>query len=512
MWSTVTLLVTVLVILLVRMCRKPSGFPPGPGVVPVLGSIPFMLPDATKAFQNWQKKFGNIVGMKMFNTWCIILYDTSIIKEALGSHAFSDRSNFPLFLIRNEMITGGSEEPLGILSTNGDTWKTQRRFTLRTLKDFGFGKQSLEPIIREELEELMADLTLQEGQKVQVKSLFDRSIINVLWATVTGKRFSLADTRLVKLSNKVSSMMQNFKPFHPAFRWRWVRKFFPNLKIFKITEGYIVDILGFIEEELESFQEKLNSGCEVSRNSFVGAYLQEMKAAIEEKESDEEGEGCVNHSLLHIHHLKAIVVELFIGGSDTTSSTLGWAIYLLASNPEIQQRVQEELDRVMGGGKSLTLQDMSSVPYTMATIYEVQRVADIFPLGVPRLTNQTTTLQGHTIPKSTVVFVNMTWCLRNPDLWQFPDKFYPQHFLTPEGTLRKHEYFLPFGTGKRVCLGESLARLQLFLFFTTLVHRFSWRLTDDPVVFKTKGITNAPPDCSVFATKRNLPDQETLEA
>ncbi|KAG7170300.1 Methyl farnesoate epoxidase-like 2 [Homarus americanus] len=481
MWSTVTLLVTVLVILLVRMCRKPSGFPP----VPVLGSIPFMLPDATKAFQNWQKKFGNIVGMKMFNTWCIILYDTSIIKEALGSHAFSDRSNFPLFLIRNEMITGGSEEPLGILSTNGDTWKTQRRFTLRTLKDFGFGKQSLEPIIREELEELMADLTLQEGQKVQVKSLFDRSIINVLWATVTGKRFSLADTRLVKLSNKVSSMMQNFKPFHPAFRWRWVRKFFPNLKIFKITEGYIVDILGFIEEELESFQEKLNSGCEVSRNSFVGAYLQEMKAAIEEKESDEEGEGCVNHSLLHIHHLKAIVVELFIGGSDTTSSTLGWAIYLLASNPEIQQRVQEELDRC-------TLHDGHHIRGAESGRHLSPRCSS------PDQPDHYPTRSHHT--------------QENPDLWQFPDKFYPQHFLTPEGTLRKHEYFLPFGTGKRVCLGESLARLQLFLFFTTLVHRFSWRLTDDPVVFKTKGITNAPPDCSVFATKRNLPDQETLEA
>ncbi|KAK7085922.1 Cytochrome P450 2D6, partial [Halocaridina rubra] len=232
----------------------------------------------------------------------------------------------------------------------------------------------------------------------------------------------------------------------------------------------MIDLLRFIEAEVEVHQEKILKG-EDDDGSYAGAYLREIESAKSEGRD----------TPLHLYHLKANIVELFIGGSETTSSTLWWGIYLLATNMDVQRKIQEELDAIIGLDNLPTLRDMDRLPYTNAAIFEVMRLGDLIPMSVPHRTTQDTVLEGYRIPKDTFVFLNLTRCLKGKEFWERPDKFYPEHFLTPDGKLYKPDAFMPFGTGKRVCLGESLARLELFLFFATLVHRFTWSLSNDPV-------------------------------
>ncbi|XP_042883981.1 cytochrome P450 2J4-like [Penaeus japonicus] len=472
MWTTAALVLTVLFIIFYKAALRPPCFPPGPFALPILGNILSILPSPKDAFKRFQEKYGPICGYKVFDSWTVIINDPALMKPLLADPVFSARKHLYLFSLRDEVISG-QKMPLGILGTSGDVWKNQRRFTLRSLKDLGFGRNSIEPIMQKELEDLIKTFSQTEGQKVDVGLTFNSSIINVIWAMVIGKRFSHEDARLQELVDKVNKMVQSFNPFHPAYRYPIIKKFFPNLDVYKCQDNYMRQLLEFIE--------------------IIMLALYEMKEAeTEEKDSP-----------LNMHHLKANIFELFLAGSETTASTLWWAVYLLASNPDVQEAIQKELDQVLGPEKLPTLAHMDSLPYTTAAIYEVQRIADLVPFAVPHQTTENATVAGYHIPKNTTVMFNLSHGLKDPKFWKYPDRFYPEHFLTDEGKPFKPETFMPFGAGKRVCLGESLARLELFLFFTTLVHRFSWKITDDPVIWERSIVLSRPPKFLVEISNRN---------
>ncbi|KAK4295179.1 hypothetical protein Pmani_032235 [Petrolisthes manimaculis] len=492
MFVTVVLVLTVLVVVLLRANTRPPAYPPGPFALPFVGNVMQILWQTPKvALTRYANTYGGVMSFRVFSQRSVLISDPDLMRTALADPAFSGRIDLILFRARDKIITGQDYDPLGILGTSGEAWKSQRRFTLRTLKDLGLGRQTLEPIMQSELEELIDYFRINEGRKTDIGLTFNRSIVNVIWAIVIGKRFSHSDTRLGQLVDKVNKMLQSFNPFHPALRFRWVKKFFPNLDIIVKTEGYMKEFLYFIEEEMAVHTKETGGGSDTG--SYIGAYQQCMQeAATQGKDTP-----------LTMSHLKANILELFLAGSETTSNTLLWGIYLLASNPDIQRKVQEELDQVVGREHTPTLQHIDSLPYTTATIYEVQRMADLIPFSVPHETTENATIGDYNIPKGTCVMFNLSHGLKGSKYWQDPKQFSPQHFLTDDGKVVKPDHFLPFGYGKRVCLGESMARLELFLFLTTLVHKFWWRLSDDdPVMWGKHVIFNRPPDYIVFPTCR----------
>ncbi|XP_050700527.1 cytochrome P450 2J2-like isoform X6 [Eriocheir sinensis] len=498
MWVTVALVVAVLVILFFRANARPPGLPPGPFALPLVGnalSVLFLTPKV--AFRQFVKDHGGILTYKIFGQWAVLVSDPALMRAGLADPAASGRIDLLLFGTRDEIIKGGKSAHLGIISTSGDVWKNQRRFTLRTLKDLGFGRNALEPIMQEELDELLQLLRRRQGEKVDVGLLFNRTIVNVLWAITIGKRYSYDDTKLEELVGKVNKMLQTFNPFHPALRFAWVKKIFPNLSIIKTTEGYMADLLTFIEGEMEEYRRQMAG--KVDTGSYIGAYLHELDTLKPEEGDD---------SALSLDHLKANITELFLAGSETTSSTLWWAVYLLATNPGAQRAMQDEMDRVVGRDNMPTLAHMDKLPYTMATIYEVQRVGDLVPFAIPHQTTEDVTMAGYRIPRGTAMMFNLSHGLLDSKYWQEPDKFRPEHFLTDDGKLFKPDHFMPFGSGKRVCLGESLARLEVFLFLASIMHRFSWRLSEDPVVWERSTVLSRPPNFSVYAVSR---EEQTAE-
>ncbi|XP_070844126.1 cytochrome P450 2K3-like [Chaetodon trifascialis] len=185
------------------------------------------------------------------------------------------------------------------------------------------------------------------------------------------------------------------------------------------------------------------------------------------------------------------VVQLFAAGTDTTAATLRWALLLMAKYPKIQDQVQEELSRVIGS-RQVHVEDRKDLPFTDAVIHETQRVANIGPVALPHRTSQDVTFQGHFIKK---------------DEWEKPHSFYPAHFLDKDGKFVKRDAFMPFSAGRRACLGESLARMELFIFFATLLQHFCFTpppgVSEDELDLTPRlGYTTNPSDHKLCAVSR----------
>uniref|UniRef100_A0A8C9VEK5 Uncharacterized protein n=2 Tax=Scleropages formosus TaxID=113540 RepID=A0A8C9VEK5_SCLFO len=148
--------------------------------------------------------------------------------------------------------------------------------------------------------------------------------------------------------------------------------------------------------------------------------------------------------------------------------------------------------------------DRANMPYTDAVIHEIQRMGNIVPLNLVRLTTKDTTLRGYTIPKGTMVMATLHSVLFDETEWETPFTFNPGHFLDAEGNFRRRDAFLPFSAGKRVCLGEQLARMELFLFFTSLLQRFTFSPPPgvEPTLESKVGITHSPKPYKLCAVPR----------
>ncbi|XP_074513316.1 cytochrome P450 2K1-like [Sebastes fasciatus] len=180
-----------------------------------------------------------------------------------------------------------------------------------------------------------------------------------------------------------------------------------------------------------------------------------------------------------MENLVSSVGNIFAAGTDTTGTTLRWALLIMAKYPQIQDQVQEELSRVVGS-RQVKVEDRMNLPYTDAVIHETQRLANILPISIPHITSTDVTFQGYFIRKGTPVYPLMTSVLWDESEWETARTFNPAHFLDKNGKFVKRDAFIPFSAGRRACPGESLARVELFLFFTFLLQRF--RFTPPPGV------------------------------
>lgn len=185
------------------------------------------------------------------------------------------------------------------------------------------------------------------------------------------------------------------------------------------------------------------------------------------------------NSYYNSENLLVSVANLFSAGTDTTATTLRWGLLLMAKYPQIQGQLQEELSSMIGS-RQVRVEDRKNLPYTDAVIHEIQRLANIVPMSLPHTTSQDITFQGYFIKKGTVVYPLLTSVLWDETEWESPLSFNPSQFLDKDGKFVKRDAFMPFSAGRRACVGESLARMELFLFFTTLLQHY--RFTPPPGV------------------------------
>jgi len=353
-------------------------------------------------------------------------------------------------------------ERLGLMFVDGELWQEQRRFTLRHLRDLGFGRTSSESLFEEEIHHLLEDLrtsALSNSQGVvDFKGVFSVSIINVLWSIIGGERFERTDAKFIRLLDTIELFFRsgNVATANLPIPEFLFKKFPVLYKVLGTRGDLFVGLQDFIKESIEEHEKDRS---ENTPRDFIDVYLNEL-----------EKQGHQPSSFTH-KQLIATIVDLFAAGSETSSNSVGFALLHMIHNPDIQRKVHEELDAVCGDSLP-SLAHKSSLPYTEAVLMEAQRLSSIAPFTVPHTAMKDTQLQGYTIPKDSLVMVNLYSVHLDGTYWKDPHVFRPERHLNDQGKVVKSDHFLPFGVGKRNCLGESLARNTYYLFTTAILKTF----------------------------------------
>lgn len=166
-----------------------------------------------------------------------------------------------------------------------------------------------------------------------------------------------------------------------------------------------------------------------------------------------------------------------MAGTDTTSSTTEWAMAELLHNPEILKKAKAELEQIIGKGQLIQESDISRLPYLRATVKETMRIHPSVPFLIPRKVETDVEVYGYTVPMGAQVLVN-AWAIgRDPSIWKNPTTFMPERFLESEVDVRGQDFeLIPFGAGRRICLGLPLAMRMIPVVLGSLINSFDWKL------------------------------------
>ncbi|KAM4603994.1 cytochrome P450 2U1 [Polymixia lowei] len=438
------------------------------------------------------KLYGNVYSMFAGSQLVVVLNGYEVVRDALSNRAevFSDRPDIPA-------ITIMTKRKGIVFAPYGPVWRRQRKFCHTTLRTFGLGKLSLEPCILEGLTTVKTELLRVDeefgGAGVDLTPLISNAVSNVICSMSLGQRFHHQDREFRTLLDLMARGLE-ISVNSPAV----LINIFPLLYylpcgVFKELRQVERDITVFLKRIIAMHRSTLDPD---NPRDLIDMYLVEMLAqqAAGEKESS-----------FSEDYLFYIIGDLFIAGTDTTTNSVLWILLYMVIYPDVQEKVHAEIDEVVGRDRVPSLTDKGSLPFTEATIMEVQRMTVVVPLAIPHMASETTEFRGYTIPKGTVIVPNLWSVHRDPTVWDNPDNFSPARFLDAEGKLLRKECFIPFGIGRRICMGEQLAKMELFLMFTNLMQAFKFRLPEGmppPPMHGRFGLTLAPCPYTVCVSPR----------
>ncbi|KAH0631501.1 hypothetical protein JD844_005845 [Phrynosoma platyrhinos] len=415
-----------LVLYLNRGRKKKGKLPPGPAPLPLVGNLFQLDPkEMHRSLEKLSKQYGPVYTVHLGSLPCVVLCGYQAVKEALVDQAddFSGRGDFPVFY----RFTQGN----GIAFSNGEKWKVLRRFSLHTLKNFGMGKSSIETRIQEEAQCLVQEFRKTGGAPFNPINLVCRAVSNVICAVTFFSEESIVILSIIpslpflQLYNIFPRVMDLLPgPHHQIFQN------FENLR-------------HFITERILWHQKDLDPD---APRDFIDCFLVRME---QEKQDP--------LSYFNMETLVMTTHNLFFGGTETTSTTLRYSFLILMKYPEITctspfisppvcfpiAKVHQEIDQVIGSNRAPCLADRKCMPYTDAVIYEIQRFISILPMGLPRAVTRDTPFRNFLLPEHIIVCVFNT-CI-----------------------------FCSSLSGKRICLGAGLARMEIFLFLTTILQHFT---------------------------------------
>ncbi|XP_055709317.1 probable cytochrome P450 303a1 [Phlebotomus papatasi] len=466
-WSLPGLLFFLTVILfLILDCRKPRDFPLGPFWYPIIGSALSlhrererrgMLWKAIESIaQHYDKDRRGIVGFKVGKDRVAFVYTSAAIKDMMSREEIDGRPTGPFYETRTWNMRRG------VLLTDEDFWMEQRRFVVRHLKEFGFARRGMVELIQREAEFLLEDMKnlVDSGGGsvlVEMQNLLNIYILNTLWTMMAGKRYSRDNQKLRNLQRILHELFASIDMMGAQFsHFPFLRYIAPEASGYKQFVECHKSMHEFVQEEVE--HHKLNLKMDDEPNDLMDVYLRALNSPNKSDSFSEK-------------QLLAICLDMFIAGSETTSKTLGFSILNLVRDQEVQRKMQEEIDTVVGRERLPKLEDRVNMPYCEAIVLEGLRFFMSNTFGIPHRALRDTTLCGYAIPKDTMVVASFFGMCRDPGTYADPEKFEPNHFLE-NGKVTIPDQYAPFGVGKRRCMGEMMARSNLFLFLTTLFQNF----------------------------------------
>ncbi|XP_075043060.1 cytochrome P450 2G1-like isoform X2 [Mixophyes fleayi] len=458
------------------MYRK-RNLPPGPTPLPLVGTLLYIKRGGlVNSLMKLWEKYGPVYTLYFGPRPVVVVCGYEAVKEALVERGedFGSRGHLPSM----ERFT----KTYGISFSNGKRWRIMRTFTLKTLKSFGFGKKGIEESIQTEAQYVVEEFRKLQGLSLDPTKRIMDAIYNVLCSIIFGERFDYEDEQFTRLLRIVKEI------FHIASSpWGQLHNILPA--IMNNIPGPHQKTITFSEELSDYVLERVKASQETLDPSSPRHFIDSFLIKIDQEKNDLDTEFNIRNLLVTAHNL-------FLAGIETVSNTLRHGLLIILKYPEIQAQLHEEIDRVIGRDRVPNFDDRMQMHYTHAVMHEVQRFCDILPLSLPHMVTKDTLFRGYMIPKDTEVYPLLCTVHRDPKYFSTPDKFNPNHFLDEEGKFKKNDAMMAFSAGKRICPGENLARMELFIFLTTILQNFKLtsktEFTESDIAPKMSGFSNVP--------------------
>ncbi|KAL8196938.1 UNVERIFIED_CONTAM: hypothetical protein K2H54_002404 [Gekko kuhli] len=444
--------------------------PPGPVGYPLIGSILEIGKNPHLSLTQMSKKYGDVMKVCIGTRPVLVLSGLETIKQAMVKQGGDFMGRPDLYSLR--YITDGQSMIFG--TDSGEVWAARRKLAHNALRNFAsspspgsLSSTLLEEHVSREAEHLVAKLqeVMREQQRFDPFQYLVVSVANVISTICFSKRYSYDDPGLLGILGANEEFVAvgssgNFVDFIPPLRLLPGK----SMKKYKEFDRQFTDFLKtIVKDHYERFSK--DNIRDITDSLIDLSQEKERKTKIH----------------LPTEQIVYLVSDIFGAGFDTVSTALSWCLAYLVVYPEIQKKIQEEIDETIGSERKPRLSDRPLLPYMEAFIQEVFRHSSFVPFTIPHCTTRDTVLNGYFIPKDMCVFVNQWQGNHDEDLWNDPSAFNPERFLTANGkevNRDECEKVLIFGLGKRRCVGEVIARWEVFLFLTTLLQELQFLVQD----------------------------------
>ncbi|KAJ9695218.1 hypothetical protein PVL29_010619 [Vitis rotundifolia] len=470
-------IILVIPVLFLLLRRRRSGsvrLPPGPPGWPVFGNMLDLGAMPHETLAGLRHKYGDVVWLNLGAIKTTVVQSSKAAAELFKNQdlCFSDRT------ITETMRAQGYHESSLALAPYGPHWRSLRRLmtmemlvTKRINETAGVRRKCVDDMLSWIEEEARG--VGGEGRGIQVAHFVFLASFNMLGNLMLSCDLLHPGSREGAEFFEVMVRVMEW-PGHPNFAdfFPWLRWMDPQglRKKAERDLGIAIKIAsGFVQERI-----KRGPAAEDHKKDFLDVLL------------DFQGSGKNEPPQISDKDLNIIILEIFLAGSETTSSTVEWALTELLRHPECMAKVKAELGRVVGANGKLEERHIDDLQYLQAVVKETFRLHPPIPFLVPRKAVRDTNFMGYHIPKNTQLFVNVWAIGREPELWEEPSSFKPERFLDLNHIDYKGQHFelIPFGAGRRMCAGIPLAHRMVHLILGSLVYHFDWQL-DSSITLET---------------------------
>jgi cytochrome P450 len=424
---------------------------PGPEGLPLLGNLlQIDLRQLHLILEGWAELYGPLYRFKLINKPVVVVGDSELIQQILRDRPHTYRRASPLERIMKELGTHG------VFAAEGEQWQRQRALTMQAFRQENLRR--FFPALRRITERLHNRWRNSAGQPVPLPQEWMLFTVDVTTQFAFGFDINL-------LENRNPDFQRHLERQLPGFN-RWANAPFPYWHFFKLpSDREMLKSLAIIKETIAGFIQETRDRlvCQPANNLQPANFLETLLLA-----RDENGEG------LSDDEIQGNILTMLLAGEDTTAHTLSWLLYLIAEHPEVQQRMQQEADSVLGGERlPPDLASLEALPYIEAVAQETLRLKSVAPMLYLESIKDVE-LNGTRIPKGTMlVLLSRYGALREQNFGE-ASAFKPERWLAPAAFCpHNRNAFAPFGSGPRFCPGRGLAMCEIKMAMAMLCRNFT---------------------------------------